>query len=179
MSMSSRCLVVLLGFVLIQACSSSTSYAPDASTGTFDTSGGGGATGADASGEVGSTSVGGGPDAAQVVTFTQVYTTVIGRRCSPCHTTSSGMGVSLGHLDMTTQAAAFMNLVNVPAAGVECSGKGTRVVPGKEDDSVMYLKISLDDPTPCGAKMPLGLPALPQEEADLIEDWIKGGAQNN
>jgi len=87
--------------------------------------------------------------------------------------------VSLGHLDMTTRDTAYMNLVNTPAAGAGCAGKGTRVTPGDEETSIMYLKVSLDDPTPCGEKMPLGLPPLSQDEADTIENWIKGGAPNN
>ena len=45
--------------------------------------------------------------------------------------------------------------------------------------SIMYLKVSLDDPTPCGSKMPFGLPPLSQAETDTIEDWIKAGALNN
>ena len=113
-----------------------------------------------------------------VPTFTQVYA-IITSRCTPCHTTAGGIGISQGHLDMTTKAAAFMNLVNTPTAGVACTGKGTRVTPGDEATSIMYLKVSLDDPTPCGEKMPLGGPALPQAEADTIENWIKGGAPNN
>jgi hypothetical protein len=113
-------------------------------------------------------------------TFTQVYQ-LIQSKCSPCHTTTTAgnIGITIGHLDMTTQANAYMNLVNAPTMGTECAGKGTRVTPGDEETSIMYLKVSLDDPTPCGAKMPFGLPALSQDEADLIENWIKGGAPNN
>jgi hypothetical protein len=112
-------------------------------------------------------------------TFTQTYTTTITNKCSPCHTTATGDGVVFGHLDMTTQANAYANLVNVPAAGVNCSGKGTRVVPGNADMSVMYLKVSLDDPSPCGNKMPDGLPPLSSDEADGIEAWINAGAKND
>jgi hypothetical protein len=136
-----------------------------------------GATADGATGETGNASDGGAGDGVAAATFTQVYTTVIATRCMPCHTTANGIGVMNGHLDMTSQATAFANLVNVPAAGVACAGKGTRVVPGMPDSSVLYLKISLDDPAPCGAKMPLGLPALPQAEADMIESWIMGGAK--
>src|SRR5215831_17690505 len=110
-----------------------------------------------------------GPDGgAPAATFTQVYTTVITNRCTPCHTTANGIGIQQGHLDMTTQAAAYANLVNVPAAGIACGGRGIRVVPGMPDSSIMYLKISLDDPTPCGGKMPLGGPPLTKAQDDLI-----------
>jgi hypothetical protein len=121
---------------------------------------------------------GGAGDGGTASTFTQVYA-IISNRCSPCHTTAAGIGVMQGHLDMTSQMAAFMNLVNTPAAGVACTGKGPRVTPGMPDMSVMYLKISLDDPAPCGMKMPLGRAPLPQAEADSIESWIMAGAMNN
>jgi hypothetical protein len=116
--------------------------------------------------------------AAAAPTFTQVYAIIISK-CTPCHTTATGIGISLGHLDMTTQANAYMNLVNTAAMGTQCGGKGTRVTPGNEMTSIMYLKVSLDDPTPCGSKMPLGLPPLSQDETDTIENWIKAGAMNN
>jgi hypothetical protein len=112
-------------------------------------------------------------------TWTQVYTTVIATKCAPCHTTAGGTGISSGHLDMTTQAAAFTNLVNVAAGGTACAGMGTRVVPGNADGSLLYLKVSVDDPTPCGGKMPLGGPALPEAQAEMIEEWIDDGAPNN
>jgi hypothetical protein len=52
------------------------------------------------------------------------------------------------------------------------------VVPGSPDTSIMYLKVSLDDPAPCGAKMPLG-GSLDRASADLIESWIMSGAPND
>ncbi|HEX4515639.1 MAG TPA: hypothetical protein VH054_18960 [Polyangiaceae bacterium] len=57
--------------------------------------------------------------------------------------------------------------------------QGTRVVPGNADQSVMYLKVSLDDASPCGNKMPDGLAPLSDDEADGIEAWINAGAQND
>jgi hypothetical protein len=161
----------------------------DAAAGDTGTAGDSGLAGADgAAGDGGASDVavteGGGGDGtsgdgtAAAGTFTQVYA-IISSRCSPCHTTAAGIGVMQGHLDMTSQAAAFMNLVNTPAAGVACTGKGMRVTPGMPDSSVMYLKISLDDAAPCGSKMPLGRAPLPQAEADTIESWIMAGAMNN
>lgn len=151
-----------------------------AATGGSATGGGtgGGATG----GGTGGSATGGGTgaiDAGPPITFTTVYTTIIANRCAPCHTTSTGIGVTQGMLDMTTQANAYANLVNTAAAGSACSGHGTRVVPNHPDSSVMYLKISLDDPSPCGAKMPFGLAPLPQSEVTSIEDWILQGAKND
>jgi hypothetical protein len=114
-----------------------------------------------------------------VPTWTQVYTDVIQQRCTPCHTSASGLGVTKGQLDMASQATAYSNLVNVDAAGSGCAGKGIRVVPKMKDSSVLYLKVSLDDPSPCGGKMPLGGTPLAQSEVDMIDSWITAGAVDN
>lgn len=117
---------------------------------------------------------GGGEDK---VTFTQVYENVIAPVCKPCH--SNDIGVSQGGLDMSTKSTAFANLVLVPSAGERCAGVGTRVVPGEPDSSIMYLKISTDDPSPCGEKMPFQRGSLTQDQADLVEHWIDKGAKND
>lgn len=116
-------------------------------------------------------------DSATAPTFTQIYTTVIQPNCTPCH--AQGIGVSTGKLDMSSQATAYTNLVGVPAAGASCAGKGTRVTANDPANSVMYLKISLTDPVPCGEKMPLGLPALSKDNVALVQAWINGGAKND
>ena len=119
--------------------------------------------------------------ASGTATFGDVYTQVIETTCAPCHTTTgaSGIGISLGKLDLTSQAAAFTNLVGVQASGSECKGAGTLVTPGNPDASIFYLKLSLDDPSPCGAKMPFHGPPLTQAQADLVESWITAGAPND
>jgi hypothetical protein len=110
-------------------------------------------------------------------TWTDVYASVISQRCAPCHTTAGGIGVSSGHLDMTSQAAAYANLVNVAAAGSACAGKGVRVMPGAASSSVLYLKVAA--PVPCGGQMPLGGAPLPQSDVAAIGGWINAGAGNN
>ena len=45
-------------------------------------------------------------------TFTNVYANVISARCTSCHRPGGG-GVNVGMLDMSTQAAAYANLVGV------------------------------------------------------------------
>ena len=112
-------------------------------------------------------------------TFTQIYTNTIVAKCAPCHTTPTGDGVVYGKLDLTSQTAAYANLLNRPAAGDACAGKGTLITPGSADDSMFYLKVSTDDPSPCGEKMPLGVPPLSDDEADGIEAWINAGAPND
>jgi hypothetical protein len=118
-------------------------------------------------------------DGAAAPTFTQVYADVLGPSCGMvCHN-PSGVGVTQGKLDMSTQAAAFMNL-KMAAQGAACASSGMqRVTPGNADKSLVYLKVSLDDPTPCGGHMPLQLPNLPQDKTDEIENWINAGAKND
>jgi hypothetical protein len=149
-------IVSLLAIPSVLACSSSSS-----------SSGGGGDGGS------------GNDGASSSATFTQVYTQVISQKCAPCHTTSGGDGVKFGMLDMTSQSAAYKNLVGVAAAGDQCGGKGTRVVAGNPGSSIMYEKVDPSAASPCGAKMPLGGAALSTAEAALIDSWIAGGASNN
>jgi hypothetical protein len=115
---------------------------------------------------------------AAATTFTQVYNDIISPICVACHN-PNGIGVSMGHLDMSTRAAAFADLVNVEAAGIACGGMGTRVIPGNANGSIMFEKIDPGTPPPCGSKMPLGLPELSAAQAGEIQSWINGGALND
>lgn len=160
------CLLVCVSTLTLAACSSDTSNTSTKSTTLVPD-------------QPDAASDGGMADACITTLWTQVYTTVIATRCTPCHTTPGGIGITQGMLDMTSLQAAYTNLVNAPAAGVACGGKGIRVVPGQPRSSIMFLKVSLVDPAPCGSKMPFGLPPLAQPEADMIERWIAEGAINN
>jgi hypothetical protein len=95
--------------------------------------------------------------------------------CVTCHN-PTGEGGTVGKLDMSSQSTAFTNLVGVAAAGAECSGKGTRVVAGDADMSILYQKVTT--PT-CGSMMPLGGAALANDLTDEIEGWINAGAKND
>jgi hypothetical protein len=67
---------------------------------------------------------------------------------------------------------------------------GTRVIPGDPEDSILYLKVS--QASPCGARMPAnpttlltkgtaefsGTP-LPDDQQQLIADWIANGAKDD
>ena len=116
--------------------------------------------------------------AAAAATFTQVYGNIISPICVTCHN-PQGIGVSMGHLDMSTQALAFKDLVGVEAMGIACGGMGTRVVAGNAANSILFKKIDPAQPAPCGAKMPLGLPPLTAAQTAEIESWINGGALND
>lgn len=112
-------------------------------------------------------------------TWTNVYEHVLVPRCGSCHASPGGPGILTGKLDLSTQDAAYTNLVNAEAKGQSCAQMGTLIVPGEPDSSILYLKVSLDDPSPCGAKMPNDGTELSQTQADLIESWIDNGAAND
>jgi hypothetical protein len=116
--------------------------------------------------------------AAPAATFSQVYSDIISPICVQCHN-PQGIGVTMGKLDMSTKAAAFADLVGVAAMGTACGGKGTRVVAGNADGSILYEKVDPGMPSPCGSKMPLGLTPLTEAQANEIESWINGGAKND
>jgi hypothetical protein len=116
--------------------------------------------------------------AAAAATFTQVYQNIISPICVQCHN-PQGIGVSLGHLDMSTQAAAFKDLVGVEAMGSACGGMGTRVVASNAANSILFKKVDPAQPAPCGSKMPLGLTPLTEAQTAEIESWINGGALND
>ncbi len=118
------------------------------------------------------------PSTSAPATWTQVYTDIISPSCASCHS-PTGIGGESGKLDMSSQPAAYTNLFDVAAAGSACSGKGTRVTPKSAATSILYLKISTTDPSPCGSKMPLTGPALSQAEVDEIASWINAGAMND
>ena len=117
-------------------------------------------------------------DANAPTTWTQVYADIIGPTCSTCHN-PAGSGGALGKLNMSSADTAYTDLVNVAAAGSACGGKGTRVTPGNAATSIMYLKVSPTDASPCGVKMPFGGAPLAQSLVDEIASWINAGAMNN
>jgi hypothetical protein len=144
--------IATLGFLLFAtACSSSSGDSTPTPTTTDD---GGGATAA---------------------TFTEVYSDILSPICVECHN-PTGVGGTDGKLDLSVQATAYTNLVGVAGAGSSCSGKGTRVVAGDADMSLLYTKVTT--PT-CGSKMPLGETALTDSQAAEIAGWINAGALNN
>jgi hypothetical protein len=145
----------------------------------------------------------GGPPAAN--SFTKVYTETVQPKCSNnfCH--YNGVSIQYSALDLSSKVRAYWSLVGLPCMGNICSQRGTRVVPGQPEASMMYLKVSQESP-PCGLQMPADTtfrtngiselmftrcpdaaqPApncreatLPAEEQLRIHDWIQEGAQNN
>jgi hypothetical protein len=122
-----------------------------------------------------SSSSSGGSGAGGAATFGSIYANVIKPNCTPCHAQLAGL--KDGKLDMSAQDKAYANLVGVAAAGVSCTGKGTRVVAGNAAGSLLYQKVT--GHPPCGDPMPQGLPSLSSDDTQLIQSWIQGGALNN
>ena len=124
-------------------------------------------------------------------TFTNVYANVIGARCTGCHRPGAS-GVTVGMLDMSTQAAAYTNLVGVASAGTGAGTSGItcasiampRVAAGNATGSLLFNKVSskvVGMLAACGSPMPLPATATPltQAQVDLIAAWIGAGAMND
>ncbi|HEY4393174.1 MAG TPA: hypothetical protein VGP64_03885 [Polyangia bacterium] len=126
-------------------------------------------------------------------TFTNVYANIIGVRCIGCHH-PGGSGVTVGMLDMSTQAAAYADLVGVPAAGTGAGTSGVtcaslapgllRVSPSDASDSLIFEKVAsklAGTLAPCGSPMPLPATGAPltQAQVDLVAAWINAGAMND
>jgi hypothetical protein len=110
------------------------------------------------------------------VTFTQVYTQILGPTCSVHH---SGAAPS-GNLDMSTQSLAYQHLVGVAAQGL-CGDEDPvpqRVIAYDHADSLLWQKVM--GLQKCGVQMPAnGPPYLTTAQTDLIAEWIDDGAQND
>jgi hypothetical protein len=123
-------------------------------------------------------------------TFTNVYSSIISARCTGCHR-PTGSGVNVGLLDLSTQAAAYTNLVGVAAQGTSAGTSGitcastslVRVAPNDASSSLLFTKVHsklVGALAPCGSPMPPGSSAsLTAAQVDLIGAWINGGALND
>jgi hypothetical protein len=134
---------------------------------------------------------GGGTTPSGPHSFTQVYTEVIQPTCTSSFCHYNGVGIRYSALDLSSRVYAYWSLVGQPCAGPSCSENGTRVIPGNPGASIMYLKVSETMP-PCGSQMPadpdaltaqgtsvFSGTALPDDQQQLIYDWIQAGALNN
>ncbi len=104
--------------------------------------------------------------------------------CTNCHRPggSTGRDKPSGELDLES-AGAFSRLINVAAEEETAAEEGMkRVVPGKPEESLLYLKISATTKEfKYGKAMPSGKredPFTPLSAADIktIRDWIAAGA---
>ena len=119
--------------------------------------------------------VGGG---ASTVTFARIDEEILKPNCTfACH---SGGEFAAGGLDLEIEPLAALIEQNATAA--VCAGGGQRVVPFEPEASLLYLKVVAKlegDAAPCGDAMPppgASEPALPEEQVELIREWIEAGA---
>lgn len=129
-----------------------------------------------------SSSDGGSAPATEEPTLTNVANDVItDTNCGGplCHSLTAG-GFQLG----TTKSDLYNALVNQPASGPKCGhaldGGPTpyiRVVPGKPDESLLYMKLKRIQP--CGDAMPNSSTHLTDAQIGLVHDWIAAGAKND
>jgi len=75
-----------------------------------------------------------------------------------------------------TSAVAYSELVNVTAS--QCGGARKLVVPGSPSSSYLIQKL-LGVGVCTGTQMPKAGQGLPQNQLDLISDWVCSGAPNN
>jgi hypothetical protein len=120
-------------------------------------------------------------DASAEESFTDLYTNVLGPKCSTHHAPGAGND---SFLDLSSKSAAYTSLVNVKASGPACgpqdggTAQYTRVIPGNPTTSLLYEKVA-DSTPPCGAQMPFEGTPLSTDEVTKIAAWILGGAPNN
>jgi hypothetical protein len=98
--------------------------------------------------------------------FDSIQTNVFEQVCEHCH---SGANAPAGlRLDA---ANSYLSLVGVPSRQQPAL---MRVAPGDANNS--YLIQKLEGTAAVGARMPAGLPPLPQSDINIIRQWIGDGA---
>jgi len=110
--------------------------------------------------------------------FTAVYEGFLQSKCTfACH---SGGEFAAGGLDMTADPHGV--LVNALPEAPACAGHPMKLIaPGEPEQSLLYLKIMAKiegTAAPCGDVMPPGadVPALSNDEAEMVRAWIEAGA---
>jgi hypothetical protein len=97
--------------------------------------------------------------------FNSIQANVFDQYCVHCHA-----GANAPAQLRLDAANSYANLVGVPSRET-----GTlRVAPGNANNS--YIIQKLEGTASVGERMPAGLPALPQEDINVIRQWIGAGA---
>jgi hypothetical protein len=108
--------------------------------------------------------------------FERVYAEILvpeGCTGNYCH------GGSAGEMTLGEVQAAFDVLVGQDAEKPVC-GLTQRVVPGDPESSILWARVRPTEPDgaePCAVKMPSNRAPLSAAQAQLVYDWILGGAQ--
>ncbi len=111
--------------------------------------------------------------------FQSLYDNQLKPKCAACHNLApSNPYAGQQQLDFGTADAAYASLVGKPAfASGKCSGKGTLVVAGNCQGSLLYQKLTTPAAMPvCGDAMPLGGAQLSSDVLAAVCTWINSGA---
>ena len=106
------------------------------------------------------------------VSFVKDVQTVFSVKCTTCHNNSS----RLGGLSLEN-GSAYNNLVNAKSSESELN----RVTAGSPDKSYLLNKVlgTQGQAGGSGLQMPSAGPRLPQDQINLIQQWISEGAPDN
>lgn len=116
------------------------------------------------------------PGPGEPVSFSQHVQPIFSARCASCHR-DGGLAASFSGiaLRLTDAEKSYATLVNQLSSQDDSY---TLVVPSDSANSLLYLKVSSDNP-PVGERMPLFSSALPADQVRVIQDWIDQGAADN
>jgi hypothetical protein len=114
--------------------------------------------------------------------FSEIYAAIFpaksAAKCNFCHSQPSS-DISNGKLhtgDEGDVEAAYAALVGPTSVSKGCTGHPL-VVPGKPEESLLYVKLTATPP--CGARMPFGNGALPEAQIEMVRSWIAAGAHDD
>ena len=129
----------------------------------------------------GGSGVDAGPDAAPAVRFSQVRDVIT--NCVFCHPGEVDVIVNSDFADGDGLYDLLVKEEPTPYVPQACAFKRL-VVPGKPEESLLYLKLQTPPPPNCGERMPRpaeGMMAMPAAPSDIqiVHDWIAAGAPSN
>jgi len=121
----------------------------------------------------GEANIPGGPVGRQI-SFADEIQPIFNTHCISCH--SDGSFASIVGVDMRlTEGQAHGSIVDQPSSQ---NSSFTLIAPGDSDSSLLFLKVSSNDP-PVGSTMPLIGQPLSSGDLALLRDWIDQGALDN
>ena len=107
------------------------------------------------------------------VSFSQQIQPIFDQHCIDCHVVG---GFALGFVSLELTEGVSRAMLVGQASSQDAAQ--TLVVAGDSSTSLLFLKVSSNDP-PVGATMPLTGGRLSSEELGLMRDWIDQGALDN
>ena len=147
-----------------------------AGTGSSGAAGAGGKLDAGATGSAGSTGSTGSTDAGAVTvyTYTKGIENLLIQNCGGCHYAAPGVTLQGGF------SFSYANVTGVTNGHPSCTlldASKRRVVPGKPDNSLLWIKAFNDNPpASCGGHMPFQGSRLSDTTLGYIKAWILAGA---